>query len=52
MNEPMSDSCKQAVEECKKWIENELARSSDFKKGLTPRPHFQESPKPYHHSKG
>jgi len=43
MNEPMSDSYKKAVEEFKKWVENSLGRSEDFRKGISPRPRYEPS---------
>ena len=42
MNEPMSDSYKKAVEEFKKWVENSLGRSEDFRKGISPRPRYEQ----------
>ena len=38
MNQPMSESYKKAVEELKKWVENSLGRSEDFRQGISPRP--------------
>ena len=43
MNEPMSESYKKAVEEFKKWVENSLGRSEDFRKGISPRPKYEPS---------
>ena len=42
MNEPMSDSYKKAVEEFKKWVENSRGRSEDFRKGISPRPRYEQ----------
>ena len=47
MNESMSESYKKAVEEFRKWVENSLGRSEDFRKGISPRPRCEppcESP--------
>ena len=41
MNQPMSESYKKAVEEFKKWVENSLGRSEDFRKGISPRPRYE-----------
>ena len=47
MNQPLSESYEKAVEEFKKWVENSLGRSEDFRKGISPRPRYEppsESP--------
>jgi len=43
MNQPMSESYKKAVEELKKWVENSLGRSEDFRQGISPRPRYEQS---------
>ena len=42
MNESMSESYKKAVEEFRKWVENSLGRSEDFRKGISPRPRYEQ----------
>jgi hypothetical protein len=42
MNELMSGCYKKAVEEFRKWFENSLGRSEDFRKGISPRPRYEQ----------
>ena len=47
MNEPMSDSYKNVIDEFKLWSAKWSKRISDFKSGVSPFPRHETTYKPY-----